>query len=156
MTVVEMVPSTWEHAAELALNIRQADADEVWAAAGRKPLEAVEAIMRVSRDPMVALADGRVAAFYGVEMDHVFSPVAVPWLLSTDLMGQHWAAAARLSRKWVQYQRQRYDLLFNYVDVRHIDAIKWLIWLGFSLSEPAPYGPFKMPFRRFEIRSEGQ
>lgn len=154
MTVVELVPATWAHVEELAANISEADEDEVFAAVGLRPLAALERIMAGSRDPMTALADGQVAAMYGVESANLLHPVGVPWLLSTDLTEKHWAKTARLSRQWVRYQRQRYDLLVNFVDARHIKAIKWLEWLGFTILPPEPYGPYGLPFSRFELLSK--
>lgn len=153
MTIVELVPATQEHVEELARTMRQADRDEVWGAVGLEPLAALERTMAVARDPMTALADGRVAAMYGVESPSLLSPIGVPWLLSSDLMGKHWTKAGRLSKQWVEEQRQKYDLLVNYVDQRHDKAVKWLLWLGFTLHDPEPYGPFGMMFRRFEMRA---
>ena len=153
MTIVHLVPATRAHVKELAANMSEADEDEVFAAVGLRPLAALERIMAGSRDPMTALADGAVAAMYGVESPSLLHPVGVPWLLSTDLTEKHWAKTARLSRQWVNDQRQRYDLLVNFVDARHYKALKWLGWLGFTILPPEPYGPYGMPFHRFELRS---
>ena len=41
--------------------------------------------------------------------------------------------------------------MFNYVDARHTDAIRWLKWLGFTLHPATPYGPFDLPFHKFTM-----
>ena len=50
--------------------------------------------------------------------------------------------------------RQEFPYMFNYVDVRHKEAIRWLKWLGFTLNEPTPYGPFGLPFHKFHMGEE--
>ena len=50
--------------------------------------------------------------------------------------------------------REQFPFMFNYVDARHTDAIRWLKWLGFEFDEAAPYGPFDLPFYRFTMGEE--
>ena len=46
-----------------------------------------------------------------------------------------------------------YSLLINFVDARHGVAIRWLKWLGFKVFPAKPFGPDKLPFHRFEMRT---
>lgn len=148
---VELVPATREHAIELAFNMSPADVEEVYASTGYSPGKAMRITIEVSRDPVAALVDGRVACMLGIEIPHTLSRQGAPWLLSTPLMAENWVPAARESYRWLHRERVKYDLLANYVDVRHLKAIKWLRFLGFKILEPAPFGPFGMPFHRFEM-----
>jgi hypothetical protein len=83
----------------------------------------------------------------------MLSMVGVPWLIGTDLIEAHAKPFLRRNRKMVGVMRARYPHLANYVDVRNTKARQWLEWLGFTLREPVPHGPYQMLFHPFDMKA---
>lgn len=46
-----------------------------------------------------------------------------------------------------------YLTLRNHVDIRNHLAIRWLQWLGFTLDDPIPFGPFGFKFHPFNMQT---
>jgi hypothetical protein len=76
---------------------------------------------------------------------------AAPWLLGTDAVERRtmWPVPSPLGRvsgsTVAALCRDE-----NVVDVRNRASIRWLRWLGFTLSDPVEFGG---KFRLFELRS---
>ncbi len=150
-TKYQVVPATEEHAAEMALVMRQADVDEVWASSHYEPLEALLASLRVSPDPRAGLADGRVVCMYGVGQQTLLSDWGAPWLLTAEELPDHARAFMRGNKLYVSEMRSRYRLLLNFADARNIMALRWLKWLGFNIAPAQPLGPENLPFHPFKM-----
>ncbi|MEK9753365.1 MAG: hypothetical protein VW338_09160 [Rhodospirillaceae bacterium] len=153
MTHVQVVPATPDHVLELAPRLRLADAREIWAANKSTPHRGLLASMRRTRQPWAGLADGRCECIFGVAPLAVVSPAGSPWLLGSDEIERHATRFLRMSQRYIAAIRHDYRLLVNYVDSRNTAAIQWLNWLGFDIMAAEPYGPFGVPFHRFEMRS---
>lgn len=147
-----IVPATKLHALDLARDMRLSDRREVWASNKRTPHRAVMTSLRWSAESWTGMADDRVVCMFGVSIETVLGDTGVPWMLATDELTDHSRAFIRMSRSYVADIRARYPVLVNYVDARNTVAIKWLRALGFAImSTPRPYGPFRLPFYRFEL-----
>lgn len=144
-----IVPATRDHALHVGRAMRQADVDEVRAASGLSPLVAT-----------LSSLDGSVLAWAGVADDG--EPFAIcgvapyagatgsPWLLATDRLYDHRAFFLRNTRPVVEIMLRVYPVLINYVDARHRDSIRWLMWAGFKIDKLEPhYGVERRPFFRF-------
>ena len=138
----------------IAANMDPADVAEVWAMGRKTPLEALKASAAVSREALVGLADDTPICAFGIGQRTLMDNVGIPWLLGTPEIRKHPKIFLRASKNWVRQAARRYTRLENYVDARHTRAVKWLKWLGFTLDEPAPYGPDKMLFHRFYLETE--
>ncbi len=154
MAVYEMVEATQELASELALTMREADRDEVWAAARKTPAQALESSLMMSRDSMAGLVNGRVACMFGVGQCSALGLVGIPWLLASEEMVQHARRFLRGSRNYIDIMKQRYISMQNYVDARNVEALKWLVWLGFEIEPAEPFGIGHLPFHRFHWARE--
>tara|TARA_Y100000310_G_scaffold25627_1_gene24512 strand:+ start:7915 stop:8385 length:471 start_codon:yes stop_codon:yes gene_type:complete len=154
MVKYAMVPTTKKHVKALARNMRQADVDEVWATAHFTPLAAVKFGWQTSREVTTGLADGVVLCIFGIAQRTVMSDTGIPWMLTTHYLPLHARAVLRANKGWIERARANYPLLMNYVDVRNRVAIRWLEWLGFELFDPEPFGVERLPFQRFEMRTE--
>lgn len=150
---VEVVPATLEHVADLAPRVRAADAAEIWAAARLTPEAALALGVRVSTGAWVGLVDGEVVCMFGVSPRSLIGGTGVPWMLGSDLIERHQMTFLRRCRPVVAWMRELYPVLANHVDDRNEAAKRWLRWLGFELADPAPHGPDRLPFRRFEMRA---
>lgn len=139
----------------LAALMRPADVAEVWAAAKMKPLEAVRHSLAMSTEAWAGLADGELVCLWGVAPRSFLAGEGSPWLLGTPALERN--ARAFLSRcpQHLNAMFSVYNRLVNWVDARNTAAIRWLRWLGFTLHPAEPYGPFRLPFHRFE-KERGQ
>lgn len=130
----EVVEATMTHVAELAPRMRAADVEEV-AVFGHTPLEALTRSVKVSRDAYAGLVNGRVICMFGVSSPTLMSDEGSPWLLGSDEIVRHAKVFLRLNRLYIAGIRRQYRVLHNFVGARNVAAIRWLGWLGFSISE---------------------
>lgn len=144
--------ATEQHVDAMAPNVRQADINELAAASGNAPREALMQGLNASGGyAWAGLADDEVVCIFGVAPLNLLSDVGIPWMLGTPLIEKHSRVFLRRSKKYVEAMRERYGRLYNFVDDRNDAAKQWLAWLGFTLHEPEPYGVSGLPFRKFEM-----
>ena len=140
-----------KHIEVLAQTMRAPDRDEVWATAHVCPDLALELSVAGSCDPMTALWDGEIICMFGCGAKTLTTNVGVPWMLGTNkladpVIGRNFL---RGSVAYIRRLKKRFSTLENYVDARHMDAVRWINWLGFEVSDPEPYGVSQLPFHRF-------
>lgn len=73
----------------------------------------------------------------------------VPWLLGTNAVRRFPKALMQVSRAYLADVRERYSMLFNYVDARNTESLRYLKALGFEFDPAQPYGVNGEPFHRF-------
>jgi hypothetical protein len=151
---IEIVEAVSDHIDPIADRMRQADRDEVLAASGRSPREALEFSLRKSSFARTALIDGVPEVMFGVGDINVLTRTGGPWLLGTDAVDRHWVAFVRRSRGSLEQLSSRYAVLMNLVDARQTASIRWLRWLGFTVEEPTLAGVELREFRLFHMRAE--
>lgn len=132
--------------------MRQADRDEVYAASGRSPSDALIFSLRKSSHAWTAVIDGVPEVMFGVGDINILAGIGAPWLLGTDAVERHYVAFLRRSVGFRDQLLRRYPTMRNFVDVRNRASIRWLRWLGFTLSDPVEYRGHE--FRQFELRSD--
>ena len=146
--MVEVRPARLEDVEWIAPRLRDADRDEVLAAVGIAPEEAlVEGFERSTKT---------FAGFYEEEPFIVFGvgtgqpDVGWPWLLGTDKIREARMGFLRQSEYWLNELHEGHPLLFNYVDARNTLHIRWLKWMGFSfINLHQEYGVGRLPFYEF-------
>jgi hypothetical protein len=148
-----IVPATQEHVIAMLPHVRQADRDEVLASSGLPMDQVLGKCVSLSDMSWAGLVDDEVACLFGVRGLSMLSIDGVPWLIGTGLIEAHAKPFLRRSRKVVQVMLDRYPHLANHVDVRNTKAKQWLAWLGFTLHEPVPHGPYQMPFHPFDMKA---
>ncbi|AJI85334.1 hypothetical protein CH54_1402 [Yersinia rochesterensis] len=153
MRHVQIVPATPEHAAALLPRVRQADADEFYAAALMSPDEVIRRSMSASTICFAGLVDGEVIALFGVVPASILTGFGVPWLVATESMERYQVTFLRHCRPVVRHMLSVYPRLENFIDARNYTAKIWLRWLGFTIDDPIPYGALKLPFHHFELRA---
>lgn len=144
----QVVMATPELARAVARDARQADIDELWASARVTPLEAVNKGLEWST-AFVALADGEPLCAFGIVPFSALSASGAPWMVGTNKLEFHAVRFIKHCRLDLAKFFGEWSRLFNVVDARNVTAIRWLKWLGFTVSEPIPYGPFGLPFCPF-------
>lgn len=135
----------------VAANMREADRAEVWASSHATPERAIREALRVSTAAWVGYYDGRPVCVFGVAPLNMVAGIGSPWLLGTDELVERPAAFLRRCRPYVARMLAVYPKLVNHVDDRNEASKRWLSWLGFTLCEPEPYGPDRVPFRPFHL-----
>jgi hypothetical protein len=136
----------------LGPRLRAADIEEIRAASGLAPAEALRRSCALSTHVWAVRAGGGPAiAIWGVGPLSLVAGRGCPWLLASDAFEDLGRDVARQSRPLLAAMRDLYPRLENRVDARHARAVRWLSWLGFTIDPPAPWGVEGRPFHRFWI-----
>lgn len=151
MPHVQIVPATQEHIEEMLPNVRSADLQEFLAINCWDARRVLETGVRTSTFSVAGLVDGRVVTIFGVAPKSMIGGSGIPWLVATDELEKYQFAFLRRCRNGVNAMLSVYPYLENYVDERNHVAKAWLLWLGFHLDEPAPYGVHGVNFHRFTM-----
>lgn len=152
--MARIVTAQAEHIEPVAAAMRQADRDEIWAAAHLTPRDALSDGLRASSYAWAGMVDDEIVCLFGVSPLSIAGGEGCPWMLGTDAVVRHQRRFLRYSRPCLDAMRRVYPTLVNYVDERNEAAKRWLAWLGFQFDEPAPYGVERRLFRRFEMNQE--
>lgn len=153
MVKVDIVPASKEHIPFIAQNMRQADRDEVMAASGRSPKEALLYSLAHSDMAWTGLTDDEPAVMFGAGTINMLYRIGAPWLLGTDQVKTHYRIFLRSSVLWKSHLLSQYNELHNMVDDRNEVSKRWLVWLGFELGKPFDIGG-GIKFREFRMRSD--
>lgn len=141
----------------IARDLREADRRELEALRGKAvnvPLALAKAV-RQSSHAWTAESAGAPVALFGVAPISLLEGIASPWLLGTDRVRFFARSLIRSGRWYADYMRAIYPtLLYNYVDARNADSVRWLKRLGFNIHPPEAHGVSGLPFHRFEMRSK--
>lgn len=151
---IEIVDATNDHAVDMAVNMRKADVDEVWASAMISPLSALIHSLESDGKSWTALLDGKPIAMFGVGYGSDLGRTGFPWMLGTDEIANHPIHVLRNNRRYLPKMKEGRRVLVNFVDSRNTTAIRWLKWLGFKIEEAKPYGALNKPFHRFSMECE--
>ena len=147
--MVEVRRATVADALDFSDKLRQSDIDEVWASSGMGPEEALLQSLAMSDLAWVGYEGDTPLGIGGAS---TLGPrVGVAWFLATDHIYEHRMATLRWTQAIVDALHQEYMTLFNYVDVRHVESMKWLEWLGFEPTEfIEEHGYEGRPFIKYE------
>jgi hypothetical protein len=136
----------------LAPRLRESDVREVRASHGQDPLTALTEAYEVSDQCYVFLgASGRPCAMFGTA-PHPSGESASVWLLGTPEIAKPGNARTflRLTRQELDRLHGDYPILFNFVDERNTDSIRWLKWAGCRFIRRYPqFGVEQVPFLEF-------
>lgn len=148
---VEMTEFTDEALEHIADNLKPADREEVHATLGhRRYADALRLSVTMAASVRVAVsAYGEPIAILGVQTVSLIYNTGAPWMLTLNYCKSHRRALMTLGHQYTAAMLERYSELENYVDARHTESVAWLQRLGFTLDEPKPYGPLRLPFHRF-------
>lgn len=147
-----IVPATLEHALALLPRLRKADLQEIAAASGDNPEDALVLSVASSQMAWAWLYRGRVMAIFGVADYPGRDGVGIPWLLGAKGADKHKVYFVRQSKRYLAQMLAPYAELVNWVDCRNTASIQWLWWCGFVLAEVDPFhGIQRLPFIRFSM-----
>ncbi|GAB2493922.1 hypothetical protein [Arenimonas alkanexedens] len=135
---VRIQPATTDALAYIGQRLRRADRIELGLGKNEDGVHVLLESAEAARWCHVAHVDGVPAAVYGVNPHGQNPRWGAPWLLATD-------EARRLRRELLTHSVPEVELmlagfpfLINIVHDRHHAAIRWLIWLGFTVAFDQP------------------
>ena len=133
----------------LSKTMRKGDVQEVFASTGSNPVQAlIKAYLSSHRHCYSIILDNELVGMFGI--NRVNENVGIPWLLGSDKLTQHKLEFYRKSVEYLNTFMDEYNVLFNYVDKRNWQAIRWLKGLGFHFTKlVSDYGYEKKPFYEF-------
>lgn len=150
---VEVHFATVEAAKAVAARLRYADWHEAHAATGISPEAAIVRSVRLASDAFYFTIHGQPACIVGVSPISFVEGRGCIWMVGTDMLDGRKRLFMEYSRLVLNHFKKQYRILENHVDARYGAAIRWLKWLGFEMEDAAPFGPFGVPFHRFEMRT---
>jgi hypothetical protein len=128
------------------IELRQLDAEEVWASHHMTPKEALQTSFKNSMHAFTVLHKDKIVAMFGVIPDSLLGRSALVWMLTTDAIDGVKIAFLRYSRLFINYLRSCYPILYNHVDARHAPCLRWLKWVGAAIHPAVPCGADQLPF----------
>lgn len=140
----------------VAANMREADREEIYAACGsRDAREALIQSVILSSECYASVArnDEKPVDIFGVVPVSLLEGRGRPWMLGTDRVSEFPSTLVKDARRYVRRMLAVYSHLENHVDARNTASVRWLARLGFTIHPATPFGPFGMPFHRFEKRA---
>jgi hypothetical protein len=145
---IDFQPTLHEDLFVLAADLLPADALEI-SATGFTPIEALENSWLSSLECLTARSDGKIFSVFGLSQNQDLGYLH-PWMISTPDILIHRKAVLQTSKVIIQHWLAQHGHLINYVDARHTRAVRWLKWLGATLT-PVPFGPYQRPFFQFTL-----
>lgn len=151
---VSLRPVTPDDVLALAAGMRFLDRQELEASHSGDILSAVQRAVDISTRCWAVYVGDVLVMLGGVAPISMLGGIGSPWMLGTEALERVPGALTRVGVQYLQVVLGVYPELLNYVDARNVKSIRWLRRLGFTISdEPIPYGPKKLPFYRFEMRT---
>jgi hypothetical protein len=142
-------------AAALAPCLRESDLREIQAVYGKPPAVVLARGIAQSEHCYIVIDEsGDPIALFGV-ISAAQPGVGIPWMVASRTLAQHVAFVARNSRKWLTILQCGYTELWNCLDARNLEDLRWVQWCGFTVTETiAEYGVEKRPFVAFRRISQ--
>lgn len=149
--MIEFVRPTVEMVESIAVDMRQADADEVWASNHHTPLESMMKGWEASDFSTVAMCDGEPLVMIGLVRRDVLSGSGVVWMLGANRAMKYKKEFFRQTKPVIDEMLTICPRLCNMVHGKNTSSVQWLKWLGFTIDDPIPYGPDGELFHRFYL-----
>jgi hypothetical protein len=149
--MIEFVRPTVEMVESIAADMRQADANEVWASNHHTPLESMMKGWEASDFSTVAMCDGEPLVMIGLVKRDVLSGSGVVWMLGANRAMKYKKEFFRQTKPVIDEMLTICPRLCNMVHGKNTSSVQWLKWLGFTIDDPIPYGPDGELFHRFYL-----
>ena len=148
--VITIEPVTAAHVLELSRAMRPEGIAEL-AACGVEPLAALDSSVRMSIAAWAALADGKVAAIYGVVPFEQPGQGCV-WMISGSVFVTYARHFVKIAPAVLDTLLEQVGELINFVDARYGAALRFVRWLGFDIGPAEPRGPHGLLFHPVVVR----
>jgi len=150
--MIQWVKPTVALVESIAADMRQADAEEVWASNHHSPLESMMKGWELSDVSTVAIDDnGEPLVMIGLVKRDVLTGSGVVWMLGANRSMNHKKEFFRQTKPIINEMLTICPRLCNMVHNKNTNSILWLKWLGFTIEDPIPHGPDLELFHRFHL-----
>lgn len=150
--MIQWVKPTVVLVESIAEDMRQADAEEVWASNHHSPIESMMKGWELSDVSTVAIDDnGEPLVMIGLVKRDVLTGSGVVWMLGADRAMKHKKEFFRQTKPIINEMLTICPRLCNMVHSKNTNSILWLKWLGFTIEDPIPHGPDDELFHRFHL-----
>jgi hypothetical protein len=132
-----------DDALELAPKMRKLDRQEIQASHGVTPLKALVLPFTYEKHKTFTILGTEqegVIGMFGSTPSEQDPQYGVAWLLSSEQLFNHTRQFLKECPKWVEEMGKGYKFLYNFVDERNWQSLKWLQFLGFEPRKKLPYG----------------
>lgn len=148
---LEIRDSTPSDVITIGDKMRKSDRQEIWKSHHQQPREAVMTGFRESVTSYTATIHGEPILMTGIVPTYFLGSSAVIWMLATDQINEIPVKFVRQSRIIIGKFLEQYPHLYNYVDMKNTESIKWLKWCGAEFGPIINYGIEQKPFRYFQF-----
>jgi len=131
--------------------MRPLEVSEVWASHHLRPKEAVSVSCLDSVQAFTIIHDYHLVGMFGIVPDSLIGERAQVWLLTTEEIYNMRIRFLKLTRHFIDEMRKSYPVLYNWVDARNEQCVRWLKWAGAEVFPPETHGVDKMPFHYFVL-----
>lgn len=149
--MVQWVKPTEQMIKSIALDMRQADIDEVWASNHHTPLDALMEGWKVSDVSLIALCDDEPVLMLGLVKRDLLTGTGVVWLLGANKGLKYKRELLRQGKLIIDEMLTICPRLCNMVHNKNVVSIRWLKYSGFIIDDPAPHGPDNELFHQFHL-----
>lgn len=132
-------------------SMREADKAEIWAEGHFDPKFALTSSIQNSSVSLTFLHNGAIVGMFGVSPDSMLATRAKVWMLTSEEIYNVKICFLKCSRWIIDKFLSLYPTLWNFVDARHEESIRWLRWVGAKIFDSVPYGIEKIPFHYFNL-----
>jgi len=138
-----------KHLNYISHHLRKSDAEEIYAAYGMMPIDAVDFAFNHAKVCYTWIHIDKPIAIFGVNSHTVIAKSGSPWIVGTNDVNKLFSTLYRHTEKFLNLMFNDYEMLENYVDCRNKASIRWLKWCGFNFDPPEPFGFEGKLFMRF-------
>jgi len=134
---------------ELAPKIRKGDRAEIRASDNVSPLEALIVPFTIEGHKTYSIIGTKEEGVIGMfgSTPSAEKGYGCAWLLSSENLFNHTRQFLKECPYWIEQMSEGYEHLYNFVDKRNWQSLKWLQFLGFEVKEElGEYGHEKIPF----------
>lgn len=135
----------------LAGRLSQGDADEIWASHHLTPKEGLELSFRIALVSLTVESNNEIICMLGVNPRNLLDNEAMIWMVVSTSFKKIGIPFLWKSKDFVNIFLQSYQRLYNYVDTRHSESLRWLKFIGAKIDAPKPYGLDGLPFHYFSF-----
>ncbi len=127
------------------------DADEIWASHHLTPKEGLELSFDRALVSLTVESNEEIICMLGVNPVNMLDNEALIWMVVSTSFKKIGIPFLWKSRSFIETFLKSYKKLYNYVDTRHTESLRWLKFIGAKIEDPKPYGIEGLPFHYFSF-----
>lgn len=149
--MIKFVRPTFDMIESIAEDMRQADADEVWASNRHTPLQSLMKGWENSHYSTVAMCNGQPLVMIGLVRRDLITERGVVWMLGANKAMKYRRDFLLQTKPIIDEMLVICSYLYNMVYIKNTRSIQWLKRLGFTVDNAIPYGPAGEMFHPFYL-----